>query len=191
MSEEAASANIPDPSVAAPSVAGADPGAVVFPQAPVPLRPISAREARQRWAQISSDAGWQKRYFSGDLTAAQEKFELDTLMSGATISEALADGPVEGETVYGNGVRRRDLISAAADLRDLWSGDTDNVETVLAELLDPNAQIDPRLLQEARRYKASALKDDAFRAGIREGDPEVMKRLVLWDFIIGVATVTP
>ena len=42
-----------------------------------------------------------------------------------------------------------------------------------------------------RQDEASALKDDAFRAGIREGDPEVMKRLVLWDFIIGVATVTP
>jgi hypothetical protein len=92
------------------------------------------------------------------------------------------------EFTIGQGVKRADLISAAADFRNLWGDDTDNIEGVIGELLNPDAQVDVGLLQQAQTWKAQALSDREFVEALLGGELEATKRMRLRNAIIAIGT---
>jgi hypothetical protein len=133
---------------------------------------------------------WARKLMAGDVSARAEFQRLTELKVSAEAAEALA-GPapqVIETTIGGEGVRRGDLLSAAADLRQLWAGDTDNVEAVIGDVLNPDIQVDAAFLQEVQAFKASALKDREFTEALLAGEPEATKRMTLWNAIIAIGT---
>jgi hypothetical protein len=154
---------------------------------PVPLQPVNANEARMRLSALSSDSAFMKRFFGGEVSARAEISSLNAMIANSSVVEALADGPVENpmEVTTSQNVRRRDLLSIAADLRRLW-GDHDECEAVIAEVLSPDAQVDAQLLQQAQSWKAAALNDSEFVRGLLAGELEETKRMRLWNYIISI-----
>jgi hypothetical protein len=157
---------------------------------PVPLQPSNATEARMRLSALSSDSAFMKRFFGGEVSARAEISSLNAMIANAPVGEALAGGPEESpmEVTTSQNVRRADLLSIAADLRSLWAADSDDVEAVIREVLDPNATVDAELLQQAQTWKAQALRDPEFVRGLLAGDLEETKRMRLWNAIISIGT---
>jgi hypothetical protein len=92
--------------------------AAAFNRVQVP-EPTNAREARQRWAQLSADPDYQRRYSQGDVQARVEKEKLDDLIANGSEADALTGGPVEAptEVTIGQEARHQDWIGMVADWR--------------------------------------------------------------------------
>jgi hypothetical protein len=157
---------------------------------PPPLVPVNANEARARLAQLSADPEYLKAYFAGDVDARRQMDALNEVIAGATDADALSGGPVEfpTEVTMGpEGLRRQDVLSAAADLRRLWQ-DSDNCEQAIASVLDPNATVDADLLQNMQEWKAQALRDPAFIEMLMRGDLWATQRMTLANAVIAIGT---
>jgi hypothetical protein len=165
-------------------------GMVANLRGPVPLMPTTTNEARQRPNALSSDPAWVKKYFEGDMKTRGEVESLNQTIANGTVAEALAGGPVEtpAEVTTGpDGLRRQDLLSAAADLRRLWS-DSDNCEAAIAEVLNPDVQLDPNFVQGMRDWKAQAMNDPAFIEMLMRGDVWAAQRMTLCNAVIALGT---
>jgi hypothetical protein len=83
-----------------------------------PLAPTTARDAEQRLAQLISDPEWARKLMSGDMATRDEFQRLSELKPGITALDPLAEqiGQVE-TTISDTGLTRRNLISAAEDMR--------------------------------------------------------------------------
>ena len=112
-------------------------------QQPAPLAPSNAREADARLAQLINNPEWARKLMSGDVATRDEFQKLSEMKA---VDDTLTDPvPQVIETTIGaEGLRRRDVISAAADLRRLWK-DSENCEAAIASVLDPNATVDLKL----------------------------------------------
>jgi hypothetical protein len=153
-----------------------------------PLVPSNSNEARQRLNALSSDPAWVKRYFEGDVKTRVEAQSLNEMIANGTVEEALAGGPVETpvEITTGQDSRRADLLSAAADLRRLWS-DSDNCEAAIAEVLNPDVRLDPSFVQDMRNWKADLLSDPMFVQAWFNGDRLAAARMRICDAVIGLS----
>jgi hypothetical protein len=156
-----------------------------------PLVPTNAREADVRLAELISNADWARKLMAGDVQTRRE-FELLTELKtlGETVDAIVDPAPQVIETTIGaEGLRRQDVISAAADLRRLWS-DSDNCEAAIASVLDPNATVDADLLQNMQAWKAQALSDPAFVEMWMRGDLWATQRMTLANAVIAIGTIS-
>jgi hypothetical protein len=160
-----------------------------FHQPPAPLSPANAREADQRLTQLISDPEWARKLMAGDVETRREFERLTELKAAGEAAEALADpAPQVIETTIGaEGLRRQDVISAAADLRRLWS-DSDNCEAAIAEVLNPDTTVPDDLLQNMQAWKAQALTDPAFVDMLMRGDLWATQRMTLANAVIAIGT---
>jgi hypothetical protein len=158
-------------------------------QQPAPLVPSNAREADARLAQLINDPEWARKLMSGDVETRREFERLTELKTLGEAVDAIADpAPQVIETTVGaEGLRRQDVISAAADLRALWN-DSDNCEAAIASVLDPNATVDADLLQNMQAWKAQALSDPAFVEMWFRGDLWATQRMTLANAVIAIGT---
>jgi hypothetical protein len=178
------------------SLSSAEAGAVLdaraadFRPTPAPLVPSNASEARQRIAELSADPAFLKAYFAGDVEARRQMDALNEMIAGATDADVLSGGQDASlvEVTSGpEGLRRKDVLSAAEDLRRLWS-DSDNCEAAIASVLDPNATVDVELLQNMQAWKAQALTDPAFIEMLMRGDLWATQRMTLANAVIAIGT---
>jgi hypothetical protein len=156
---------------------------------PAPLAPVNAREADARLAALIADPAWARKLLSGDVATVQEFERLSALKANVSTVDAIADpaAQVIETTIGAEGLRRQDLISAAADLRRLWQ-DSDNCEAAIASVLDPNATVDADLLQNMQAWKAQALSDPAFIEMWMRGDLWATQRMTLANAVIAIGT---
>jgi hypothetical protein len=163
-------------------------GMIADLRSPVPLVPTNANEARQRLNALSSDASWVKKYLEGDLKIREEAESLNQLIANGSLDEALAGGPMETPevTTGPDGLRRQDLLSAAADLRALWV-DADDVERAISEVISPQTPLDPEFVDGIRAWKADLLSDPEFIAKWFNGDRLSTARMRLCDAVIAIA----
>jgi hypothetical protein len=156
---------------------------------PAPLVPSNAREADARLATLINDATWARKLMAGDVETRREFETLTALKAAGEGPDAVADpAPQVIETTVGaEGLRRQDLLSAAADLRKLWS-DSDNCEAAIASVLDPNATVDADLLQNMQEWKEQALRDPVFVEMFMRGDLWATQRMTLANAVIAIGT---
>jgi hypothetical protein len=178
------------------SLSSAEAGAVLdaraadFRPAPAPLVPSNASEARQRIAELSADPAFLKAYFAGDVETRKQMDRLNEMIAGATDADVLSggqDASLVEVTAGAEGLRRKDVLSAAADLRALWQ-DSDNCEAAIASVLDPNATVDADLLSNMQAWKAQALTDPAFIEMLMRGDLWATQRMTLANAVIAIGT---
>jgi hypothetical protein len=152
-----------------------------------PLKPTDARSAAARLAELSQQSGFLERLQQGHLETTREWKELTALAAtgidpgGDLMAETMISEAGE-PTVSGRGV-----ISAAADLRSLWS-DEKECEGAIAELLDPNARMDPELVEQARAWREEAMQDQEFVRSYLNADRAATKRMRLWNAIIAIGS---
>jgi hypothetical protein len=92
--------------------------AVEYHQQQVPLAPATAHEANVRLQQLISDPEWSRRLMSGDIATRDEFQRLSELKAaGGELGDAVANEMHVETTVSDTGLMRRDLISAAEDMR--------------------------------------------------------------------------
>jgi hypothetical protein len=158
---------------------------------PAPLAPANAREADARLAHLINNPEWARKLMAGDVETRREFERLTELKAAGDAADALADpAPQVIETTIGaEGLRRQDVISAAADLRRLWQ-DSDNCEAAIASVLDPNATVDADLLQNMQAWKAQALTDPAFVEMWMRGDLWATQRMTLANAVIAIGTIS-
>jgi len=165
--------------------------ALDFRPAPAPLVPSNANEARQRVAELSADPSFLKAYFAGDVEARRQMDALNKMIAGGTDADVLSGGqdtsPLTEVTSGPEGLRRKDVLSAAGDLRRLWS-DSENCEAAIASVLDPNATVDADLLHNMQVWKAQALTDPAFGVMLMRGDLWATQRMTLANAVIAIGT---
>jgi hypothetical protein len=156
---------------------------------PAPLAPANAREADARLAHLINNPEWARKLMAGDVETRREFERLTELKAlGETVDAIVDPAPQVIETTIGTeGLRRQDVISAAADLRRLWS-DSDNCEAAIASVLDPNATVDADLLQNMQAWKAQALIDPAFVEMLMRGDLWATQRMTLANAVIAIGT---
>jgi hypothetical protein len=152
--------------------------------APAPLVPSNAREAAERLAQLSADPAWAKRYMEGNLEARDEFKALTEMVANAPDVDPVSQ---PFQTTIGQDVKRSDVLSAAADLRALWR-DSDNCEAAIAEILNPDVQLDPGFVQDMRDWKADLLSDPLFVQALFNGDRLATARLKICDAAIALGT---
>jgi hypothetical protein len=183
----------PDIHTLSPSEAGAvlDARSLDFLPTPAPLVPANANEARARVAELSADPAFLKAYFAGDVAARKQMDALNEMIAGATDADVLSagqDAPQFTDVTSGpEGLRRKDVLSAAADLRALWD-DSDNCEAAIAEVLNPDATVPDDLLQNMQAWKAQALTDPAFVDMLMRGDRWATQRMTLANAVIAIGT---
>jgi hypothetical protein len=164
-------------------------GMVAELRGPVPLTPVNSTEARQRLNALSNDPSWVKRYFEGDSKTRAEAQSLNEMIANGTVADALAGGPVEipaQVTTGPDGLKRQDLLGAAADLRALWF-DSDNVEQAIEEVINPQTPLDPEFVDGIRAWKADLLSDPEFVAKWFNGDRLSTARMRVCDAVIATA----
>jgi hypothetical protein len=88
-----------------------------FRRAPAPLVPTNATEALQRRAELSADPTFVKAYLEGSIDARQQMDVLNEMIAGASDTDALTGEQVEVTDGTRMQLTRRQLISAAADMR--------------------------------------------------------------------------
>jgi hypothetical protein len=160
-----------------------------FRPAPAPLTPNTANEARQRVAELSADPAFLKAYFAGDVEARKQMDALNAVIAGATDADVLSggqDAALVEVTTGPEGLRRKDVLSAAADLRALWQ-DSDNCEAAIAEVLNPDVQLDPEFVDGIKSWKAELLSDPEFIAKWFNGDRLSTARMRLCDTVIALS----
>jgi hypothetical protein len=155
---------------------------------PVPLVPSNAPEADARLAVLTSDPEWGRKLMAGDYQTRREFETLTALKAAGEGPDAIADPtPQVIETTVGQNVRHADILSVAADLRKLWS-DSDNCEAAIAEVLNPNVQLDPAFVQGMRDWREQALRDPEFVRMWLAGDLWATQRMTLCCAVIGLGT---
>ena len=88
---------------------------VDFHQQQVPLHPTTPHDAALRLTELSADPAFYQKLMRGDVDARRQFDELTALKaSGDMVTDPM---PLEFETTVGDGLRRHDLLSAAADMR--------------------------------------------------------------------------
>jgi hypothetical protein len=152
-----------------------------------PLLPQNAREADQRLLELMNNVEWARKLMAGDVQVRRE-FETLTALKASDEAAAALAGPAPQviETTIGQDVRRGDLLSAAADLRQLWGDDTDNIEAVVADALNPDIQVDAAMLQQAQTAKRDALADKEFTEALLRGERWAQQRMTMWNWVISV-----
>jgi hypothetical protein len=161
-------------------------------RAPVPLVPTNANEARQRWAALAADPDYRRRFSEGDVQARLEKESLDNLIASGTDAEALTGGPAEVpiEVTTGQDARRADVLSWAADMRNLWQDiSPEHCEAAIRDLLDPNTPVPADLLRTMQTWMQQAMNDPAFVDMLMRKDRGAMARFTYANAVIGKGTV--
>jgi hypothetical protein len=155
-----------------------------------PLSPQNAREASLRLQQLSNDPVWAKALTDGQISARETFQHLTQMIAGGdagetdlietTFAPGVGDGPL---------LRRRDLISAAEDMRALWSADAIegniDVERVIDEVLN-SPTVDVELVRQTQYVREAAMSDPEFTAALLRGEHWARARSMLWSAIIGV-----
>jgi hypothetical protein len=128
-----------------------------FRPPPAPLTPTNAREADMRLQQLINDPEWARKLMNGDIATRNEFQKLSELKVSGGIGDDVANEPLVETTIGDTGLSRRNLISAAEDMRrDQFSEeaihhilsdgkfDADTVAT--AQYYLPRMERDPSLL---------------------------------------------
>jgi hypothetical protein len=153
--------------------------AVQYHQQQAPLTPTTARDAELRLAQLSADGEWYRKLMAGDMTVRQEFDRLTALKAGAATSDPLLEQ--FGETTIGEGLSRRDLISAAEDMRADGFPDA-AIEHILAD-----GKFTAETVRDAQYWLPRMLRDPSLLAPDLPPDREY--QLKVWRTIAAIGTM--
>jgi hypothetical protein len=150
---------------------------------PPPLTVSTPREASMRLAQLSSDPAWARKLTSGDIATREEFQQLCALQASGEVGDAMADQMFEttvGPGLDGPKLSRRDMLSAAADMR----ADGLNEEAIYHILNDG-------------KFTVEAVRDAQFWLPRMERDPNLLSpdlpqdreyQLKVWRIISAIGT---
>jgi hypothetical protein len=151
------------------------------PQAP--LTASTPKEASMVLARRSSDPEWARKLTNGDIATREEFQQLCALQASADVGDAMADQMFEvtvGPGLGGPQLSRRDMLSAAADLR----ADGLNEEAIYHILNDG-------------KFAVEAVRDAQFWLPRMERDPTLLSpdlpqdreyQLKVWRIIAAIGT---
>jgi hypothetical protein len=147
---------------------------------PPPAEPTDAVGASARLAHLQKDRAWRDRYFAGDQQAVREFNSLNEKIAAADpyalaiAGHAPPDGVDENAGAVAGG---REMVAAAAHLRDLGFSDGDIHELFNGQLTDDGKP----LTIEEMRAGAKGAEHILQRAG---RDPELRRRILSGDSLL-------